>query len=130
MENRIVLVDEYDQIMEDMEPFFSLPSDEIKRRLTTLVSDTTYPNYGDTFTVAIKDGEVSSRGPGRHLPRAEDTLDLLSEFCEMLPDMRVVFSSVDGGQIHISGEARRIHRDMARAGKGKSSFCTSVDTFA
>ncbi|KAK4705426.1 hypothetical protein P7C70_g776, partial [Phenoliferia sp. Uapishka_3] len=116
MQNRVILVDEYDQIDEDIRPFFSLPADEIRARAKALSTSTTLPQQTDTFTIHVKDGRISSSGPYHRSQRAEDTQDLMGEFAESLPDMSMTFASHDLPVIAISGEAKVRHEHFSKSG--------------
>ena len=52
-EHKTVMPDEYDRINVDLAPFFALPKAEMKRRLETVQL------MKETFTVEVKDGQVS-----------------------------------------------------------------------
>ncbi|BGP16467.1 hypothetical protein JCM10213_007927 [Rhodosporidiobolus nylandii] len=119
MENRVVLVDEYDQIYEDLLPFFSLPPSELRRRAEQLHEDAKLPWHGHSFGVQIKDGSVSlgHKGSDSGGARTEDLLDLLGDFAEMLPDLKLRFAEGDEPAIVISGEARARHVQYARRGQ-------------
>ncbi|GAA6038222.1 hypothetical protein JCM8097_005801 [Rhodosporidiobolus ruineniae] len=119
MENRVVLVDEYDQIHSDLEPFFSLPPSELRRRAQQLQTDSSLPWHAHSFGVEFRDGavEMVQGSEGRGGSRLEDLLDILGEFSEMLPDLQVRFSEGDEPAVVISGEARERHLDYAKRGK-------------
>lgn len=118
MQNRVILVDEYDQIDEDIRPFFSLPASEIRSRAKALATDARLPHHTNSFTVSVKDGKVTASGPHEKSSRAEDTLDLIGEFSETLPDLTMTFASHELPVIAISGEARIRHEHYARHGLG------------
>jgi hypothetical protein len=123
MENRVVLVDEYDQIHSDLLPFHSLPVSEFRRRASSLQTDPRLPWHAHSFGLGIKDGVVSPTpgSAGKGGSRVEDLLDLLGEFSELLPDMEVRFSEGDEPAVVISGEAKERHLEYAKDGKGASS---------
>lgn len=117
MENRVILVDEYDQIMEDIEPFFALPSKEIRTRAEALAGDDSLPHYARSFSISVKDGGIRASGPEAKSEKAEDMQDIMSEFAEVLPDMTLTFASHNEPSIAISGEARERHVKAARDNK-------------
>lgn len=125
MENRVILVDEYDQINDDIEPFLALPASEVAARAKALSSDNRLPHMPHTFTITVKDGSLSSTGPQHKNPRSEDMQDLMSEFAEVLPDMALTFSAHDEAMIAVSGESRAKHVETARRGKGESRLITA-----
>ncbi|GAA5875922.1 hypothetical protein JCM8547_008348 [Rhodosporidiobolus lusitaniae] len=121
MENRVILVDEYDQIHSDLLPFFSLQPSELRRRATALQTDRTLPWYDHSFGISVKDGAVEVKhangGSGQDAQRTEDLLDILGEFAEMLPDLEVRFAAGDEPAVVISGEAKEQHLKFAKEGK-------------
>ncbi|GJN90525.1 hypothetical protein Rhopal_003536-T1 [Rhodotorula paludigena] len=118
MQNRVILVDEYDQIDNDILPFLSLPPSEMRHRLTALSSDRSLPWHGNSFSLKIRDGAVDvQQGDKGGGDRREDLLDLLSEFSEMLPDLEIRLSEGDEPSVVVSGEARERHERFAREGK-------------
>ncbi|KAM0753173.1 hypothetical protein T439DRAFT_286654 [Meredithblackwellia eburnea MCA 4105] len=116
MQNRVILVDEYDQIDEDIRPFFSLSASEIRQRAKQISTNFRFELHSDTFTVRVKDGAVTSSGPHSKSNRAEDTQDLIGEFAESLPDMSMTFTSHDLPVIAVSGEAKARHEHFAKNG--------------
>ncbi|GAA5991217.1 hypothetical protein JCM11641_001623 [Rhodosporidiobolus odoratus] len=120
MQNRIVLVDEYDQIYDDLLPFFSLPPSELRRRAASLHTDSALPWHSHSFGINIKDGSVSlkqGQNSDSGAGRSEDLLDILGEFAEMLPDLELRFAEGDEPAVVISGEARERHEQFAKQGK-------------
>ncbi|OCF30440.1 hypothetical protein I316_07927 [Kwoniella heveanensis BCC8398] len=118
MNHNLVLPDEYDRINLDLAPFFALPKDEMKRRMS-LVED-----MAETFTLVVEDGEVAieikDQGGlkwGGTLPRAQDTSSLLSAFSKYLPDMRATFSIFDQPQIYLSWARRASLVDLGLRGE-------------
>ncbi|WVF69132.1 hypothetical protein IAT40_003906 [Kwoniella sp. CBS 6097] len=118
MNHNLVLPDEYDRINLDLAPFFALPKDEMKRRMT-LVED-----MAETFTLVVEDGqvaiEIKDQGGlkwGGTLPRAQDTSSLLSAFSKYLPDMRATFSIFDQPQIYLSWARRASLIDLGLRGE-------------
>lgn len=121
MENRVILVDEYDQINSDIEPFLALPSSEVRTRALALATDRTLPTFAQSFTLTVKDGALKASGPNAKAPKSEDMQDIMSEFVQVLPDMTLTFASHGEPSIAISGEARQRHVDAARQGEGSSA---------
>ncbi|GAA5842246.1 hypothetical protein JCM11251_006757 [Rhodosporidiobolus azoricus] len=119
MQNRIVLVDEYDQIYSDLLPFFSLPPSELRRRASSLHTDSSLPWHHHSFGLAIKDGAVNLMAGGSEgdKQRTEDLMDLLGEFAESLPDLEVRFAEGDEPSVAVSGEAKERHIKYAKEGK-------------
>ncbi|GAA5950283.1 hypothetical protein JCM21900_001101 [Sporobolomyces salmonicolor] len=120
MQNRVVLVDEYDQIHDDLLPFRSLSPSELRRRASSLQKDASLPWHKHTFGLRVKSGvvsKVSGAGGGEGGARGEDLMDLLGEFSEMLPDLDLRFAGGDEAMVVISGEARERHEEYARDGR-------------
>ncbi|GAA6014928.1 hypothetical protein JCM11491_002359 [Sporobolomyces phaffii] len=120
MENRVVLVDEYDQIHDDLVPFRSLAPREFRRRAHALQTDARLPWHRHSFGLGIKAGAVTKVGtPGAGGgTRLEDLMDLLGEFSEMMPeDVEMRFMTGDEPGVVISGEARDRHERFAAEGK-------------
>jgi len=124
MENRVILVDEYDQIHSDMLPFRSLSPSEFRRRSTALQTDSTLPWYSHSFGLGVKTGAVKRfAGGGNGGTRMEDLMDILGEFSEMLPeDVEMRFMDGDEPGVVISGESRERHERFAQEGKCTSRF--------
>lgn len=120
MQNRVILVDEYDQINDDIEPFFSLSAAELALRAQALATNPKLPLHAETFSIRVKDGALVAFGPKKLSVRAEDAQDIMSEFVESLPDVTLTFSSREGPLMAVSGEAKARHRDYARHGLGQS----------
>lgn len=122
MENRIILVDEYDQIHQDMLPFRSLTPSEFRKRSKQLQTDQTLPWWNYSFGLGIKTGTVKKYGQGGggndNNGRIEDLMDILGEFAEMMPeDVELRFMSGDEPGVVVSGEAKDRHEEYAREGK-------------
>ncbi|GAA5858013.1 hypothetical protein JCM1840_001002 [Sporobolomyces johnsonii] len=120
MQNRVVLVDEYDQIHDDLLPFRSLSPSELRRRVALLQKDASLPWHPHTFGLRVKNGvvsKISGAGGGEGGARGEDLMDLLGEFSEMLPDLDLRFAAGDEAMVVISGEARERHEEYARDGR-------------
>ncbi|GAA5982713.1 hypothetical protein JCM5350_006223 [Sporobolomyces pararoseus] len=130
MENRIILVDEYDQIFKDIEPFRSLSPKEFKKRSKSLQTDESLPWFKHSFGIGIKSGQIKQytyqAGKGdknnNNRERVEDLMDLLAEFSEMIPeDVELRFMNGDEPGVVISGEAKQRHLEYASQGKFLSS---------
>ncbi|GAA6001366.1 hypothetical protein JCM10207_006628 [Rhodosporidiobolus poonsookiae] len=122
MENRVILVDEYDQIHSDLEPFFSLPPAELRRRAQALQDDPSLPWHAHSFGISVEDGRVGmmhGRAEGSNMggQRTEDLLDMMGEFAGALPDLQVRLAEGDEPAVVVSGEAKARHLEYAREGK-------------
>ncbi|TNY22120.1 glycosyl transferase family 90-domain-containing protein [Rhodotorula diobovata] len=118
MQNRVILVDEYDQVHSDVLPFLSLPPSEFRRRVMSLSTDQSLPWFKQSFQLKVRDGAVTAgQGAGDAAERRDAVLDLLAEFSEMLPDLEARMSKGDEPMVVVSGEARERHERLARDGK-------------
>jgi hypothetical protein len=123
MQHRVILVDEYDQINEDILPFFSLPAVEFRQRVDSLASSSsTVPllNSSSLFTLLLKHGVLSVQGVNKDLGRVEDTIDLIGEILTEMDDMKLTFSAHDGSHVVVTGEAKEAHIDAVLDGRGNS----------
>ena len=82
--NHIRLIDEYDTVMRDIEPFLALPPGTFKARNSELANDPT-DHY---FTFNIRKGILDISGSKKEMERAEDMKQLLESFAGFLPDMQ------------------------------------------
>lgn len=119
MQNRIVLVDEYDQIYDDILPFLSLPPSEFRRRVTHLKTDASLPWRDFSFSFSIRDGHVQTPGAGESTGGKDDLLDIIDEIASMLPDLEVRMNKGDEPAVVISGEAKKRHNDLAERHKSE-----------
>ncbi|KWU46946.1 hypothetical protein RHOSPDRAFT_14268 [Rhodotorula sp. JG-1b] len=118
MQNRIVLVDEYDQIYDDILPFLSLPPSEFRRRVTHLKTDASLPWRDFSFSFSIRDGHVAAgESTGGGGGGKDDLLDIIGEIASMLPDLEVRMNKGDEPAVVISGEAKKRHNDLAERHK-------------
>lgn len=124
MENRVILVDEYDQINEDIEPFAALSSKDLRSRAAALSNDASLPHHAHSFSIAVKDGGIRAFGPHAHSTKSEDMQDLMGEFAEVLPDLTLTFAEHEEPSVAISGELRQRHVEAARAGKSELRAAT------
>lgn len=128
MENHVILVDEYDQIMDDLQPFHSLSSEELARRIRSVSRDALNPLQARTFTLHVVDGSTTATGPHQSSAKVQDMQDLMSDFVEMLPDMDLVFASHQLPTVAVSGEAKRRHLHYAEKGLRAHHFSLEVDS--
>lgn len=80
-ERKVILVDEYDQVHRDFEPFHALEPVDLRHRNKVM------QERAHTFTVSIdlRDGKVSVHGEWAEIRRATDTMDLVQTFAKSLP---------------------------------------------
>lgn len=85
----MILVDEYDQINIDIEPFLALPSKEMLRRATDLATN----QAGHHFSLIVEGGKVKTTGPREDTYRAHDANAILSQFSQHIEDMPITVST-------------------------------------
>ncbi|GAA98055.1 glycosyltransferase family 90 protein [Mixia osmundae IAM 14324] len=113
----VILIDEYDNIQRDIEPFQALPAHTLRKRSDELSGDRSSPFSQSLFTIRIRQGEIKAvTGPERQHSRAEDQAGLMEPFVDGLPDLDINYSVHDGPSILIPGEARQRHLLTARTG--------------
>ena len=109
------LPDEYDQIFEDLEPFYGIhPAD-----LAAAQRENEAASYG--FTLGREEGGplVVFPGENQHRPEAEMLLNLLRDVTDILPtDFRVVVSMQDNPRQARDYEAEQAAREAAARGTG------------
>ena len=81
--NSIELVDEYDSITRDIEPFLALPPQTLKARNSRLSNG----SISQSFTINVRNGQPEISGPLWEMDRANEIRDLLAGFTKSLPDM-------------------------------------------
>ena len=87
----IKLPDEYDTIMENLEPFFALSPDVLRSRATELAVDLKTHISQDSFTYSVKDHKSSLSGRKASIvksSRALNFLKFMSVLEPLLPDIK------------------------------------------
>ena len=110
-ERDVVLVDEYDQIMRDIEPFLSLSPSLLHSRITTLENDPF------THTFIVRNGAISIVGAKKELARASDQAGLIKNFVNLLPDVNITMSAHDGPSVLMDWRLKDSHIQAAKSGK-------------
>ncbi|KAI4526260.1 glycosyltransferase family 90 protein [Schizophyllum commune Loenen D] len=112
-QHNVRLPDEYDQIFEDLEPFYGLhPAD-----LAAAQRENEAASYG--FTIGREDGGplIVFPGENQQRPEAEMLLNLLRDVTDILPtDFRVVVSIQDNPRQTRDYEAEQAAREAAARG--------------
>lgn len=86
--HNVQLVDEYDSIMRDIEPFFALPPSVFEARSKHVSYDPDFFRRDVSFTFVIDKGTLSLIGPAREHERAPEFIKLLEPFVQYLPDLK------------------------------------------
>ena len=123
MEHKVMLVDEYDQIDQDITPFLALPAEEARLRAAALTDDDSLPFKAESFSVSIAGGSVKSSGAHAKTILAEDMLDIIGEFAPLMPDLKVTFAASNEPMVPVTSELRDAHVELARAGNGELTAC-------
>ena len=87
----VKLPDEYDTIMDNLEPFFALSPDVLRARAEDLASDLNSRISIDSFTYEIKDHKASISGRKDKIvksSRARGFVDFMSVLEPLLPDIK------------------------------------------
>ncbi|BGP16351.1 hypothetical protein JCM10213_004892 [Rhodosporidiobolus nylandii] len=87
--NRVILVDEYDQIHRDLEPFWALEPSDLAHRVRVM------QERDETFTIQVTDGKVAEVGEQAFLRRAKDLGDLIARFSQFVPNVNLTFTRHD-----------------------------------
>ncbi|BGP40488.1 Protein O-glucosyltransferase 2 [Rhodotorula kratochvilovae] len=119
-ENAFVMVDEFDAMMDRVEPFLAVRPSNMVKRHEKLQFDPDFWIQDKAFTVELKQrgGHIAAHGPMKGVnERTEQMLKLLGGIAKHLPDMNVTFTGHDVPWVVLSGEARERHRLAAREGR-------------
>ncbi|BGP32207.1 hypothetical protein JCM10296v2_003987 [Rhodotorula toruloides] len=110
-ENDVVLVDEFDQTLTDVLPFWALSPSVLQARASKLQID------ASTFTMVIRKGVVEIAGAHAKDGRAKDQAALMKRWARWVPDVNITMSAHDGPSIMMDYGTRQRHLDYAKAGK-------------
>ncbi|KAK7052965.1 hypothetical protein VNI00_004285 [Paramarasmius palmivorus] len=101
-DNDVVMVDEYDGLMRDLEPFYQLPGEEIRRRTVGSLPSINIVRVRDGGATVVnlnegfRDSEVSARAKGFR--------SMLSRFVHTLPDIDFPINTKAEGRVIIPWE--------------------------
>ncbi|KAL5630868.1 hypothetical protein BROUX41_000740 [Berkeleyomyces rouxiae] len=83
MDHNAAVIDRYDQISSDLEPFWRIPAAELRARTEELGKDP------GVVLVNIKGPHVTANLPsGVEIPELDELISIISEFAEHLPDLK------------------------------------------
>jgi hypothetical protein len=108
----VVLIDEFDQTLTDVLPFYAMPDYVIHHRALQLQKDPS------TFTMRIKNGQNEITGAHKDDGRAKDQAKLMESWTKWVPDVNITMSAHDGPSIMLAEKTRSKH--VAAALKGES----------
>ncbi|GAA5887796.1 hypothetical protein JCM6882_000754 [Rhodosporidiobolus microsporus] len=118
--NDFVMVDEFDLMMSQVEPFLAIKPSTLVERHDKIQFDEEFWIQDKTFTVELKrhGGHIEAHGPMKDVnERTEQMLKLLNGIAKHVPDMNVTFTGHDVPWVVLSGENRALHLARARAGQ-------------
>ncbi|WPH02682.1 Hypothetical protein R9X50_00554800 [Acrodontium crateriforme] len=97
-----VVIDDFDSIHRDLEPFYSLTPEEIRLRTWKLISN----EWNNAAGLSIRNGEmtVSPIVPGTHRWMLDGVMDMIKPFVDKLPDMDLAFNINDEPRVVIPFE--------------------------
>ncbi|GAA5896049.1 hypothetical protein JCM8208_007515 [Rhodotorula glutinis] len=121
--NRVILVDEYDQIHRDLEPFWALEPQDLAHRVRVM------QERDETFTIQITDGKVAEVGGQAFLRRAKDLGDLIRRFSDYVPDVNLTFTRHDQPACQLDYYHRDRMVELAQLGEswGPSDYTHDSD---
>ncbi|KAM0753101.1 hypothetical protein T439DRAFT_378824 [Meredithblackwellia eburnea MCA 4105] len=109
--NDVVLIDEFDNINRDLEPFWAIPVDVIRERAIDL------EEAAWTFTMAVQKGEVEIIGAHKADGRAIDQAKLMNRWTRWVENVNITMSAHDGPSIMTDDRTKQRHLSAARQGK-------------
>ncbi|GAA5967932.1 hypothetical protein JCM11641_005812 [Rhodosporidiobolus odoratus] len=118
--NDFVMVDEFDLVMRQIEPFLAVKPSTLVKRHEKMQFDEEFWIQDKTFTVELKQhgGVIQAHGPMKGInERTDQMLRLLGGVAKHLPDMNVTFTGHDVPWVVLSGENRDLHTRRARTGQ-------------
>ncbi|KAL9107617.1 MAG: hypothetical protein Q9227_007520 [Pyrenula ochraceoflavens] len=107
-----LIIDQYDQIYEDMLPFWSVQPAELRRLTMELTSDP----WNELGLLSIRNGSVSigDTVPPTHRWMMEGVTRMIEKFVEFLPDMDLAFNINDEPRIVVPYNDITSMRESAR----------------
>ncbi|KAK4053911.1 hypothetical protein OIO90_003748 [Microbotryomycetes sp. JL221] len=109
-DNNVVLIDEFDQTLNDVLPFYALPPETIHNRSMVLQRDPS------TFTMQIRNGRNTIIGAHKADGRAKDQAELMKRWTKFLPDVNITMSAHDGPSIVMDHRGKTRHFEAAKKG--------------
>ena len=108
-----LIIDEYDQIYEDVLPFFAIEPEAIRRSTWELVANP----WNEISGIMIRDGVASLQENviPTHRWMLEGVAILINSFAQYLPDMDLAFNLNDESRVNLRYEHLEQLRDQARS---------------
>lgn len=124
-DNKVDIIDEYDQLMKDLEPWFQLTGEEIRRRCIQVgylpSVDLVRVENGSTHTIDVNrgfdDSEVGARAKGFRV--------MLEKFQDKLPNMDFPINEKAEGRILVPWE-QRLYANLTADTSSKSLSITAI----
>lgn len=118
-----VIMDQYDQIYNDMLPFWSIHPVPLRQSTWELVSNP----WNDIGGIKIREGKASvlDNVPGTHRWMLEGVASMINKFAQYLPDMDLAFNLNDEARVTVPNEETEYLRKTASGGEdrtGKQSW--------
>jgi Glycosyl transferase family 90 len=108
-----IIVDQYDQIHNDMLPFWSIPPKQLRRSTWELTSN----SWNDIGGITIRGGSASilDNVPGTNRWMLEGVIRMINKFAQHLPDMDLAFNLNDEARVAVPYRAIEHLRKSATA---------------
>ena len=119
-ERNSLIIDDFDTLMNDLEPFWAFKPAELRRRMHDAVENDKWIEI-----LTIRQSQVESRPGKEHRWMAETLKNMLERFSEHLPDMEFAFNLNDEPRTIVSFEAMQTLRQEAGRGLALMSSLTS-----
>ncbi|KIM34566.1 glycosyltransferase family 90 protein [Serendipita vermifera MAFF 305830] len=110
-EKRVILIDEFDQINHNIEPYFALSPATFAARVDELANDLPF-----SFSIEIKDGKLTLGGERAAESRAQDIKALVEPIAQWLPDLKMYASDHDKGNIVLGQDQYDAALELASEG--------------
>jgi Glycosyl transferase family 90 len=113
-----VIMDQYDQVHQDMLPFWSVSPEQLRRSTWELISNP----WNDIGGIKIRDGEASvlDNVPGTHRWMLEGVVTMINTFSQHLPDMDLAFNLNDEARVAVPNGEIKYLRQSALVGEDRS----------
>ncbi|GAA5862713.1 hypothetical protein JCM8547_003522 [Rhodosporidiobolus lusitaniae] len=120
--NNFVMVDEFDLMMRQVEPYLAIKPSTMVKRHEKLQFDKDFWMQDKTFTIKIekRGAKVEAHGPminDDNGERSDQMLLLLKGIAKRLPNMNVTFTGHDVPWVVLSGENKQRHLQAVREGR-------------
>ncbi|GAA5985450.1 hypothetical protein JCM10908_006979 [Rhodotorula pacifica] len=113
-ENDVQLIDEFDTLSDQIEPFFALPPSTINERIALYEDKNAFGQ--DHAVVTIKNGELNA-APSWRDPVPDGFILLMESLGSLLPDVRIPLYLHDASSVTLDQEAMQGYRQAAREGR-------------